>query len=139
MALSFPFEKVFSPIFGTVHRPVAWISFWSKAKNEWIGIWMIVDSGADYTLLPRYMSEYLGISLKNDCQIFSTFGVGGEETVSLYKKAKIKLGQWEISAPIGFLEKDAVPPLLGRQGFMEKFATLFFNHKTSFSDKPPRF
>lgn len=137
MALNFPFEKVPSPIFGTVYRPVAWVSFWSKTKIEWIGMWMIVDSGADYTLLPRYMSAYLGISLKNDCQSFATFGVGGKETVFLYKKVKIKLGTWDLTAPIGFLEKDDIPPLLGRQGFMEKFATLFFNHKTIFSDKPP--
>jgi hypothetical protein len=138
MPLSFPFEKVSSPIFGTVFRPVAWVSFWSKTKNEWIGIWMIVDSGADYTLLPRYMSEYLGINLKNDCKSFSTFGVGGQEAVFLYKKTKIKLGIWELTAPIGFLDNDSIPPLLGRQGFMEKFATLFSNHKTIFSDQLPK-
>lgn len=135
MPLTFPFEKVSSPIFGTVFRPVAWVSFWSKTSQDWIGVWMIVDSGADYTLLPRYMSEYLGINLKNDCQSFSTFGVGGQEAVFLYKKAKIKLGTWELKAPIGFLEKDDVPPLLGRQGFMERFETIFVNHKTIFSDK----
>ena len=137
MSLIFSFEKVPSPIFGTVYRPIAWVEFWSQAKKEWLGIWMVVDSGADYSLLPRYMSGYLGIGLKNDCRSFSTLGVGGEEKVFLLEKTKIKLGEWEIAPPVGFLDNDAIPPLLGRHGFMEKFATLLFNHKTFFSDTVP--
>lgn len=139
MSLSFSFEEVSSPIFGTVYRPVAWVDFWSKAKREWIGIWMVVDSGADYTLLPQYMSRYLGVNLLRDCKTFSTLGIGGEEKVYLLEKAKIKLGEWQITAPIGFLARNSVPPLLGRHSFMEKFSTLFFNYKTFFSNKPPRF
>lgn len=139
MPLTFEFEKVNSPLFGTVYRPVAWVEFWSKNQKEWIGIWMVVDSGADYSLLPRYMSEYLGINLTKDCKSFSTFGIGGREGIYLLEKAKIKLGDWAITAPLGFLERDTVPPLLGRHCFMEKFSTLFFNHKTFFSNKPPRF
>ena len=138
MPLAFKFEKANSPVFGTVYRPVAWVEFWSKSKKEWIGIWMVVDSGADYSLLPRYMGEYLGIMLTKDCKSFSTFGIGGIENVYFLEKAKIKLGEWEIAAPIGFLGKDTIPPLLGRQGFMERFATLFFNHKTFFSNNPPK-
>ena len=138
MPLTFEFEKVPSPIFGTVYRPVAWVELWSKTKKEWVGIWMVVDSGADYSLLPRYMSEYLGIDLKNECMPFSTLGVGGKEKVFLLQKARIKLGTWQITVPIGFLDNDSVPPLLGRHSFMEKLATLFFNHKTFFSDKPPK-
>lgn len=38
---------------------------------------MIVDTGADYTLLPRFMAEKLGINLEKDCKDFTTFGVGG--------------------------------------------------------------
>lgn len=97
---------------------------------------MIIDSGADYSLLPHYMSSYLGIDPKKDCKCFSTIGIGGSENVYLLEKTKIKLGTREIIAPVGFLERDSVPPLLGRQEFMEKFATLFYNHKTTFSDKP---
>lgn len=139
MPLTFAFEKASSSIFGYVYRPVAWVEFWSKSTNNWIGIWMVVDSGADYSLLPRYMSEYLGINLRNDCKDFSTLGVGGKEKVYLLKKEKIKLGMWEITAPVGFLDNNAIPPLLGRHGFMEKFSTIFFNHKTYFADKAPRF
>lgn len=139
MVLTFDFEKASSSIFNTVYRPVAWVEFWSKITNDWIGVWMVIDSGADYSLLPNYMSEYLGIDPKHDCRSFSTSGIGGEEKVYLFEKAKVRLGEWKITAPVGFLENDTIPPLLGRQGFMEIFATLFFKHKTYFSIKTPRF
>lgn len=139
MPLVFEFDKVSSPIFGFVYRPVAWVEFWSKTQKRWIGIWTVVDSGADYSLLPRYMSRYLGINFLNDCKAFSTYGIGGKENVFLLEKAKIKLGAWEVTSPVGFLERDTVPPLLGRHGFMEKFSTLFFDHKTYFTNKAPRF
>ncbi len=139
MPLTFTFERVSSTIFGTVHRPVAWVEFWSKVTQNWIGIWMVVDSGADYSLLPNYMGEYLGIDPHVVGKTFSTLGIGGSEKVFLVKEIKVRLGEWEMSVPVGFLDKDTVPPLLGRQGFMENFATLFFQHKTFFSKKPPKF
>lgn len=139
MEVIFPFEKVPSSVFGTVHRPIAWVEFWSKSTKNWLGIWMVVDSGADYSLLPNYMSGYLGVDLKKDCRIFSTQGIGGKEKVFLLQKTKVRLGKWKRNIPVGFLARDTVPPLLGRQGFMENFATLFYNHKTLFSNKPPRF
>ena len=32
---------------------------------------MIVDTGADYTLLPRFLAEDLKIDLEKDCKVFS--------------------------------------------------------------------
>lgn len=97
---------------------------------------MIVDTGADYTLLPRFMANKLGIDLEKDCKIFSTFGVGGAERVYFLNKIRAKLGVWERIIPIGFLERDEIPPLLGRHQFLETFETLFSsNHIVSFSTK----
>ena len=94
---------------------------------------MIVDTGADYTLLPYFYAYDLGINLKKDCKPYSTPGVGGKEKVYIFKKAKVKLGNWERMIPVGFLERDNIPPLLGRQGFLETFNVLFARHITSFS------
>lgn len=55
-------------IFGEIARPVAKVFFWSKKWQSWEEIWMIVDSGADYTILPSYLSIQLGVDLKSDCQ-----------------------------------------------------------------------
>jgi len=133
MVLKFPFKKEKSPILGAIHRPVAKVFFWSKA-GYWSRIWMIVDTGADYTLLPRYLAEELKVNLEKDCKVFNTYGVGGQERVYFLPKIKVKLGNWERIIPIGFLERNEIPPLAGRHLFLETFETLFStNHILSFS------
>ncbi len=97
---------------------------------------MIVDTGADYTLLPKYFSVRLDVDLKKDCRIFKTGGIGGEEKVYLLPSIKAKLGTWERQVPVGFLDRDDIPPLLGRYMFLETFETLFSSsHTVTFSTK----
>lgn len=134
MEIKFPFEIKSSGIFGPVARPVAKVDFWSKLSNNWVEIIMLVDSGADYTLLPRFYAEDLGINLEKDCKTYSTFGIGGSETVYILRNFKVKLGQWQFNIPVGFLERDNIPPLLGRQNFLENFKVVFHQHATFFSD-----
>ena len=96
---------------------------------------MIVDTGADYTLLPRYMAEVLKINLEKDCRAFNTYGVGGGERVYFLPKIKVRLGKWERIIPIGFLERNEIPPLMGRHFFLETFEALFSpKHYVSFSN-----
>ena len=136
MVLKFPFRVERSSILGKVHRPVAQVFFWSKINKKWVEVWMIVDTGADYTLLPRFMANDLGIDLEKECKIFHTFGVGGAERVYFLPKIKVKLGDWERVIPIGFLERNEIPALMGRHLFLETFETLFSsNHIVSFSTK----
>lgn len=134
MVLKFPFKKERSPILGNIYRPVAQVFLWSKKGKRWTETWMIVDTGADYTLLPRYMAEELKINLERDCRVFNTYGVGGGERVYFLPKIKVKLGNWERIIPIGFLERNEIPPLMGRHLFLETFETLFSsNHILIFS------
>lgn len=134
MALKFLFRREKSSILGIIHRPVAQAFMWSDKDNQWLEVWMIVDTGADYTLLPRFMADKLGINLEKDCQVFSTFGVGGGERVYFLPKIKVRLGKWERTIPIGFLERNEIPPLMGRHLFLETFEILFSsNHTISFS------
>ncbi len=93
---------------------------------------MIVDTGADYTLLPRYESENLGINLETECHPFLTEGVGGSETMYLLKRCRVKLGERELFIPLGFLDRDNIPPLPGRQDFLETFRMTMDQHVTTF-------
>ena len=129
----FPFRKEKSAIFGEIARPVAKVFFWSDRWNDWESVWMIADTGADYSLLPKYLSWELGVDLARDCEKHQTGGIGGEETVFLFRKQKVKLGSWQGIIPVGFLGNDDIPPLLGRQDFLEKLKVTFENHKTIFS------
>lgn len=129
--ITFPFEKVRSKIFTQILRPVAQVFFYSRLTKIWIPVWGIVDSGADYTLLPRGYAQKFGIDLKKDCKEYSTFGVGGEEKSYIFNQGLLKIGDWERTAPIGFLAKTDIPPLFGRQGFLETFEVTFKNFATT--------
>lgn len=94
---------------------------------------MIVDTGADYSLLPYSASEDLEIDLEKEARVFKTFGIGGSEIVYLIKQFKIKIGGYKLSIPIGFLSRDDVPPLLGRQECLNRFDLHFFRFVTSFT------
>lgn len=136
MGLTFPFEKSRSPVLGVIHRPVAKVYFYAESKKIWYETWMIVDTGADYTILPKYFSVRLDINLKKDCRIFKTFGIGGQEKVYLLKKIRAKIGNWERDIPVGFLDRDEIPPLLGRHLFLETFEVfLSSRHAITFSTK----
>lgn len=132
MKISFPYEKEHSKIFGEIRRPVSVVSFWSNKFSRYISISLIVDTGADYTLLPFSKAEDLGINLKSECKIFNTLGIGGVEKVYLFPKLKMKLGEKEIFIPVGFLRRDDIPPLLGRYKCLDNFSVLFSSFNVSF-------
>lgn len=128
----FPFEKVPSKIFGKIYRPIAFVNFWSYRLKEWREVIAIIDSGADYTLLPRFYADDFGINVKTDCRRKTTKGVGGEETVFLYPRMKISFLGLGFMIPVGFINRDDIPPLLGRHRFLEKFKVTFHRHQTRF-------
>lgn len=87
---------------------------------------MVVDTGADFSILPYYLSEDLAISLEKDCLKDITEGVGGRQSIYMCKfKIKAKIGRLERSVPLAFFDTNEVPALLGRQGFLETFDTEF--------------
>lgn len=137
MKVSFPFERMESSILGTIWRPVAEVRFQRKTSGKWRSVWMIVDTGADYTLLPRFMADKLDVDVEHECQIFSTAGIGGSEKVYFLPKITVQLGDLQKTIPVGFLDRNEVPPPLGRHLFMETLETYFSSdHNTRFSDQP---
>lgn len=133
MKTTFPYESKPSPIFRVVKRPIAKVNFWSKKFNRYLEYLMIVDTGAYYTLFPLSTAYELGINLKKECKTFKTAGIGGEEMVYLFKKAKMKLGDWKASVPIGFLGREDIPPLLGRASCLNNLDVRFVRFTTSFA------
>lgn len=134
MAVSFAFKKEKSSLLGIIYRPVAIVFFQNKETGVFKPISMLVDTGADYTLLPRFLAQSLGLNLNKDCQKLKTSGVGGQETVFFCKqKVEVRLGDWQRKIPLGFLDDDFIPPLLGRHEFFETFQTVFDNRKLTFT------
>jgi len=126
MDVKFPFEDAGKGAFGHIFRPVAKVTLKSPKSDQLVDIWMVVDTGADYTILPRHFSEKLRISLEHDCIKDVTSGVGGEQTVYFYKgRIKAKIGSLERDIPLAFLDSNEVPALLGRLEFLETFDSEF--------------
>lgn len=127
MDVKFSFEDAGENLFGKIYRPLAKVSFQSpKDVSRWSDTWMIVDTGADFSILPRYVAKDLGIDLKKDCIKNTTAGVGGEQTIHLLLvKITARIGHIVRKVPVAFFDRDDMPPLLGRLGFLEMFDTEF--------------
>lgn len=135
MRAIFPYEEKESDLFPKIKRPIAQVYFWSKLINDWLGYKMVVDTGADYTILPRFSSVDLGINFKKDCLTRKTSGIGGVQTVYFLKRqVKVKIDNYEFSLPLGFINSDSIPPLLGREGCLNLFKVIFSNFTTEFSN-----
>ena len=120
-----------------MYRPIAKVSFQSPHSDTlWVDTWLIVDSGADFSILPRYHAHDLGINLEKDCVIDATQGVGGQQTIYLCKKKiSVKIGTIERKIPLAFFDSDELPALLGRLGFLETFDVSFQKtHKVTFKN-----
>jgi len=125
-----PFKKIGKTELGMISRPFIDVALLSKIRQIWWPIEMLVDSGADYSMLPRKYADNLEIDLNADCTPLTTSGIGGSETIYLYKGLKIKINNWQKKIPVGFLERDDVPPLLGRLQCLESLEVIFKEHQT---------
>lgn len=128
-----PFKRIGKEYLGTIFRPYAIVSIQGENK-EWFLVEMVVDTGADYTLLPRRYAQVLGIDLSK-CHPKTSLGIGGSETVYLYKSLLIKIGDWLKKIPVGFLERDDIPALLGRLECLEVLRVIFENFETAFENR----
>jgi predicted aspartyl protease len=96
------------------------VSLWSPRDEVWERVKMVVDTGADYTLLPRYMALLLGVDLQRAKRITSQ-GTAGEHEVFFVHGIRGRVGSMQREFPVGFLDSNLVPPLMGRHKFLETF------------------
>lgn len=136
MSVSFPYDFVGDSPFGPVHRPIAKVTFYAPKNPVAVDVWMVVDTGADFSILPRLVSEKLRVSLEHDCVKDVTHGVGGEQSIFFCKKKiRAKIGEMKLDVPLAFFDSNEVPALLGRLGFLETLDVCFLkNHTVSFEE-----
>jgi len=139
MKTLFPYEDKPSTLFKNLKRPIAEVGFWSAKRKRWLVYQMVVDTGADYTILPETFAKDLVVDLKSECTPIETAGVGGEQKVYLLKKKiLIRIGNSKRRIPLGFLaggnRRYEVPPLLGRYKALDSFGMVFKNFSTTFEE-----
>lgn len=107
--------------------PAAEIFFPYKGEDE-LSLFLIIDSGAYISALPKSDAGPLGIILeKGDLIIIS--GIGGKILNGWRHEIKVRIGSEKIFLPIAFLDDDLAPRVLGRLGLFEKFSIVFEESK----------
>lgn len=113
-------------IVGSVARPIIDIIL-NYRHGKIVGpIQALLDSGSDYNLFPAEIADVLGIKLTKGV-LKVTEGIGGK-TVKTYRHSGIKMfiEGHSFESSIDFSKEISVP-LLGQQGFFDKFKRITFN------------
>ena len=112
--------------FGIVKRPRMLLSVFSRMKDIWIPIKdVLVDSGADSTVVPRFIGELLVEDIRTGKYSEIKGVVPGSVLVAYIHELRIKIGEREFKAPIAVADSNDVPSLLGRIDALDQFDANF--------------
>lgn len=115
-----------------IFRPVAKI-YLLRSESEWIAEYFYVDSGADYTLIPYRMGQFLGLE-RIASEVKEIGGIGGVIGIR-FAVVPMKIEAHQFDCTVAWAQIERVPFLLGRQDVFEHFDITFRqkNKKTVFA------
>ncbi len=121
MRKCFKFAKETSSSLGTVYRPIAKIGL-KDANGDLFELSMLVDSGADITILSRRIGDIMGVDVEQGEE--KTFrGIVGEMIAYVHKIPLFINGE-EIETRVAFALSE-IPNLLGRLDIFKNFEITF--------------
>ncbi len=95
--------------------------------------WVYIDSGATYNIINAKEAEGVGIQWQRGEKQMIIVGDGSFIPV-YFHNLSIKIGEWEVTAPVGFSERLGVGfNLLGRKGVFDQFQVCFNDHTRKIS------
>ncbi len=103
--------------------PVAEVFFPHK-KGEWLSLFLVVDSGAAISALPKSDAGMFGVDAEKGAPMLIS-GVGGIAVKGWQQNIEVRLGTKLIDLPIVFLDDDLAPRILGRLGVFSRFTMIF--------------
>lgn len=110
-----------------IYRPI--ISIRMSANNKLFPnvINCVVDSGADFNLLPAWIGESIGLNIRKGEKI-THMGIANVGIVAYSHPVKIYLDGYNFKTDIHFSYDHRIP-ILGRHGFFKFFKRVTFNEK----------
>ncbi|OHA29082.1 MAG: hypothetical protein A3E92_03450 [Candidatus Taylorbacteria bacterium RIFCSPHIGHO2_12_FULL_42_34] len=93
-------------------------------KGEPISLFLLIDSGASISALPKEDAFALGVEAENGTQVY-VGGISNEAVRGWQHNLKVNICNQKITAPFIFLDNSNAPRILGRAIFFEKFSILF--------------
>lgn len=85
---------------------------------------LIVDSGATISALPKSDAVYLGIQVTRGHPTVIT-AIGGHRLSGWRHEIHVRFGEELVRLPVVILNSDEVPRVLGRAGIFERFTIMF--------------
>jgi hypothetical protein len=107
--------------------PVAEVSF-PTPNNEWISLFLILDSGAAISALPKTDAVTLGIDASKGRPL-SIAGINGKATDGWQHELNIRIDKEMMKIPFVFLDNESSPRVLGRVGIFHRFTIVFEEQK----------
>jgi hypothetical protein len=129
--IEFPYAKEESGVFGSVMRPRIIMDLFSIPRAEWLPIDdVLVDTGADLSVLPRFIGELL-VKDTTDGKYSEIKGViPGTTLVAYVHQILARVGSLEFEAPVAIADSNDVPVIFGRVDGLDRFDANFLNGET---------
>ena len=121
MSIEFPLTVTKTPL-GTLLTPI--IPTEVLTLRGFVTFEFLLDSGADFTLVPRHVADLVGFDLTHASST-KTFGVEGRGIRVFIGQVMIRIGPEILKIRAFFSERDDAPFLLGRMDLFNKFKIAF--------------
>lgn len=108
---------------GNLLLPYCWIEVKTVYNQSWRKYKFLFDSGADFTSVPKFMSNVAGYNL-NKAKQEVMYTANNEPMITYIGKIKIRIDSMELNLPCAFTDRNDTPFLLGRSGLIERFEIL---------------
>ncbi|HEX9735248.1 MAG TPA: aspartyl protease family protein [Thermoanaerobaculia bacterium] len=109
--IELPFEKVTTDRFGLIYEPTIPVAI--EGPRGSADVFMIIDSGADISLIPFSVGEYIGLDL-DITQRRDVRGIGESSVAYILSDVRLRIGDIVLTARIAWSLTDDVPLILGR-------------------------
>ena len=102
------------------------IEFELSTVYGWRPYSFLVDTGAEFTVVPEYLADLAGVDLMQCAKEYSV-GIEGRPSPAKVGTITIRLGSEILSLRCHFLKSKSTPFLLGRMDLFSHFNVLFQN------------
>ena len=124
--LKIPYSPQESGIFGTIGRPLITMLIFSKVKNVWIPIYeTLADTGADITLIPRYLGEMIVDDITKGKHIEVKGIVPNAVLPGFIHILKLEVFRKQFETKVLIADTDDARPILGRFNSLDLFEVGF--------------